>query len=308
MQIIIVIEKVEGFAMMSLRNYIFVRNCIKSDTKRDEGLTTPDDIERIDNIVYGTDSKWQIMDIYKPKNMLNGMLPVIVSSHGGGWVYGNKEVYQFYCMNLAQRGFVVVNYTYRLAPKFKYPAAMEDTNLVFNWIMDNGEKYGMDLNNIFGVGDSAGAQIIGLYSAMITNKAYGDTYSFSYPEGLTIRALGMNCGKYDTLNDEASGFFKDLLPKKGTLEEKKMISVVEHITKDFPPCYILTANQDFLKDEPKSLIKALNDNGIEHEFKLYGSDDNPLYHVFHCNIKSEDAKQANDDECQFFRKHLKGGN
>lgn len=291
--------------MMSLGNYIFIRNCTKSDTKRDKGLTTPEDIERIDNILYGTDEKWQIMDVYKPKNMLNGKLPVIVSAHGGGWIYGNKEVYQFYCMSLAQRGFVVVNYTYRLAPKHKYPAAMEDTNLVFNWIMDNGEKYGMDLNNIFAVGDSAGAQIIGLYAAMITNDAYGKTYPFVYPKNLKIRALGMNCGKYNAINDAASGFFKDLMPHKGTEEEKRMISVVEHIGEAFPPCYILTANEDFLKEEPNDLIKVLKERGIEYDYKMYGSEDKPLYHVFHCDIKTEDAKQANDDEIQFFRKHLK---
>lgn len=290
--------------MISLNNYIFVRNCTKSDKKRDKGLTTPDDIERIDNIQYGRDAKWQIMDVYKPKNMLNGKLPVIVSAHGGGWVYGNKEVYQFYCMSLAQRGFVVVNYTYRLAPKFKYPAAMEDTNLVFNWIMDNGNKYGMDLNNIFGVGDSAGAQIIGLYAAMITNKEYGKTYPFEYPKNMKLRALGMNCGKYDAMQEEASGFFKDLMPHKGTEDERKMISVVEHIGEGFPPCYILTANQDFLKDEPRELIKILKDKSIDYEYKMYGSDEKPLYHVFHCNIRSEDARKANDDECRFFNKYL----
>ena len=48
--------------------------------------------------------------------------PVIVSFHGGGWVYGDKNVYQFYCMELAKRGFAVVNYSYNqrgllLAPR-----------------------------------------------------------------------------------------------------------------------------------------------------------------------------------------------
>ena len=37
------------------------------------------------------------------------------------------------------------------------------------------------------------------------------------------------------------------------------------------------------------------------EFKEYGDDTTTLYHVFHCNIKSPDAKVANDDECDFFK-------
>lgn len=68
------------------------------DAKRDEGLTTPDDIKRFDNIRYGLHER-KILDVYRPKGQ-EGRLPVIVSVHGGGWVYGNKEIMQFYCMSL----------------------------------------------------------------------------------------------------------------------------------------------------------------------------------------------------------------
>ena len=103
----------------------FVRRTFgESDTKRDAGLTTPHDVERFDDIVYGDDPKWQILDVYRPREASGKRLPVIVSIHGGGWVYGNKEVYQFYCMSLAQHGFAVVNHTYRLAPEFKFPASI----------------------------------------------------------------------------------------------------------------------------------------------------------------------------------------
>lgn len=294
----------KGYGMISLGSWLFIKNCTKADTKRDEGLTTPADIERFDDIQYGENAKWQIMDVYRPKSIGDMKLPVIVSSHGGGWVYGNKEVYQFYCMNLAQRGFVVVNYTYRLAPKFKYPAAIEDTNSVYTWIMKNGNDYGMDTNNIFAVGDSAGAQIVGLYSSILTNKEYAKKYAFTIPENLKLNAVGLNCGKYKCDGDKAEGFFKDLLPNRGSLEELKMISVVEHITAEFPPSFIFTANKDFLINEPASLIEKLEQNNVEYESKLYGTEDNPLYHVFHCNVRSEDAKTANDDEVEFFKKHI----
>ena len=119
------------------------------DKKRDEGQTTPSDIKRFDNITYGDDPKWlqwQLLDVYRPKDV-EGKLPVIVSVHGGGWVYGNKDVYQFYCMRLAQRGFAVVNFSYRLAPEKIFPAAIEDTEKVFNWICNNADQYG--LNRVF---------------------------------------------------------------------------------------------------------------------------------------------------------------
>lgn len=89
----------------------------------------------------------QVLDVYRPKDT-EGNLPVIVSVHGGGWVYGDKELYQYYCMSIAQRGFAVVNFTYRLAPEYQFPAPMEDTNSVFAWILDNKDKYGMDVANL----------------------------------------------------------------------------------------------------------------------------------------------------------------
>ena len=90
----------------------------EGDDRRDAGLTTPEGIRRFDDIVYGEDAERQILDVYRPKDKA-GVLPVIVSVHGGGWVYGDKERYQYYCMDLACRGFAVVNFTYRLAPEYK---------------------------------------------------------------------------------------------------------------------------------------------------------------------------------------------
>lgn len=128
----------------------------KGDAERDRGLHTPEDIVRFDNIAYGADPKWQVLDVYRPADARNRLLPVIVSVHGGGWVYGDKEGYQFYCMSLAKRGFAVVNFSYRLAPEIKFPASLEDTNLVFTWVLEQAEQYGFDTRYVFAVGDSAG--------------------------------------------------------------------------------------------------------------------------------------------------------
>ena len=69
-------------------------------------------------------------------------------------------------MTLAQRGFAVVNFTYRLAPEVKFPAPLEDTNNVISWMYENQEEYGLDMEHVFMVGDSAGGHLCGLYSAI----------------------------------------------------------------------------------------------------------------------------------------------
>lgn len=61
-----------------------------SDDKRDEGLTTPKDIIRFDNISYGSYGDANLLDIYHQKKVTKPQ-KTIVSIHGGGWVYGSKE-------------------------------------------------------------------------------------------------------------------------------------------------------------------------------------------------------------------------
>ncbi len=281
----------------------------EGDDKRDAGLTTPDDILRFDDIVYGADPKWQSLDVYRPKGTEGQKLPVIVSYHGGGWVYGDKERYQYYCMSLAQKGFAVVNFTYRLAPEFKFPAPMEDCNLVFTWVMNHAEEYGLDTNNIFAVGDSAGAHGLSLYAAAITNPAYAKSYDFTIPTGLHLNAIALNCGMAEVKLSKnpaemTSALMADYLPGKGTPEEIHTVSIKYHVTPDYPPTFIMTATDDFLKMEAPQIAQVLAENNVPFILHLYGTDTQKLPHVFHCNMRSEDARKCNDEECAFFRAHL----
>lgn len=174
-----------------------VRKMFKEgDDIRDAGLTTPEDVARIDNIRYAEDDPCQLLDIYRPSDAAGQRIPVIVSVHGGGWVYGDKERYQYYCMSLAQHGFAVVNFTYRLAPEHKFPASMHDTNLVFAWVLKHCNEFGFDTEHVFGVGDSAGAHMLSMYCAACTDPAYAARIGISTPEGFMPAGVALNCGAY----------------------------------------------------------------------------------------------------------------
>ena len=279
----------------------------KGDDIRDAGLTTPEDIVRYDDIAYGPDPAQQSLDVYRPKASEGKKLPVIVSVHGGGWVYGDKERYQFYCMNLAQRGFAVVNFTYRLAPENKYPSSLEDTNSVFTWVLANGEKYGFDTEHIFAVGDSAGAHNLGLYSGICTNPQYAAEYAFQPPKGFRPTAIALNCGAYEidtSKKDLTTALMSDFLPEKGSPRELDLINVVNHITGDYPPTFFMTCTEDFLKDQAPLLAAKLLAEDVPCVFRYYGDKNKRLPHVFHLGIKSEDATLCNDEECAFFREFL----
>lgn len=311
----------------------FRKDCVINDAKRDAGLKTPEDVERFDDIQYGPDEKWNVLDVYLPRERAKGEerpegrgeaggcpsgekengLPVIVSVHGGGWVYGDKELYQFYCMSLAQRGFAVVNFTYRLAPEHKYPAQMEDVNRVMEWIFQNGAQYGLDLEKIFLVGDSAGAHLAGLYACICTNPACASGYSFTVPAGFVPKALALNCGVYvpvptgdvpALVHEQVNDLPKELMPGGCTKEEAELIDVIKYITSAFPPAFIMTATEDFCRPQAAYLEKVLKKIGVPYVFKIYGEEGQPLQHVFHVDMRNEAGRICNDEECAFFREFL----
>ena len=293
---------------MSLMSKTVREMFASGDDKRDAGLTTPEDVERFDDIGYGADPVWQKLDVYRPKAASGETLPVILSIHGGGWVYGDKERYQFYCMSLAQRGFAVVNYTYRLAPEFKFPAQMEDTNLAAAWIMKNADRYGLDAGRIYAVGDSAGGHMLALYAAICTNPDYAKEYDFRVPEGFLLRAVGLNCGVYQLDVKQTQDFLthrlmRDVLPEKMSDEALHRISPVYFVTETFPPTLLMTASGDFLKAQVPIMEEQLKAKGVPYESLMYGDDQEELGHVFHLDVKSDRAAQCNDAECEFFRRY-----
>lgn len=108
--------------------------CKKSDDERDKDL--PHDIpevERIDDLSYGSD-KWHTLDVYLPKKT-DEPFPVIINIHGGGWVYGTKETYQYYGMNLAKH--VLPSLTLTTALPQKTP------NFLMNWTISTATCTGL---------------------------------------------------------------------------------------------------------------------------------------------------------------------
>lgn len=291
---------------MSLASWMLRAVFALGDRKRDAGCTTPADVRRWDDLVYGPDPRWNRLDVYRPRDA-EGPLPVIVSVHGGGWVYGDKEGYQYYCMSLAQQGFGVVNFSYRLAPRHRFPAQLEDTARAFGWVRDHARQYGLDVRNLFGVGDSAGAHLLAMYCCLGTNPAYGAQLPVQVPADGVPRAVALNCGVYwlhkDRGRNLTSMLLGDYLPGRGTAAELELLDLPRYLTGGFPPAFVMTAEGDFLAGQAGPLVRQLRALGVEAEYHCYGDKDHPLHHVFHCDSRSAEARRCNREECTFFRKH-----
>lgn len=85
--------------------------------------------------------------------------PAVVVVHGGAWVSGDKWAIGVYARRLADAGFVAVSINYRLAPKHKFPAQVDDVRSALVWLVESADKYGVDPQRIGMLGYSAGAHL-----------------------------------------------------------------------------------------------------------------------------------------------------
>jgi len=290
---------------MSLESLLFNMSAKRSDKKRDTAIPLPEGITECRNISYGPHGEWNLLDVYYP-NGTSEPLPTIVSIHGGGYVYGNKEIYRRYGMDMAKRGFAFVNFNYRLAPKWKFPTPLADTNAVLRWVQANAKRYHLDPQRIILVGDSAGAQLASQYAAIYTNPEYASLFELNLPK-ITIRALGLNCGRYDMVGWMAAkrkGLALDYLGKEIPADDPRL-DVLGAVTDKYPPAYITTAHNDFLKADAEPMFHFLNSKGVSCGWKCYGSPEQKnVAHVFHVNILLPEAIACNDDAAAFFFKHI----
>ena len=290
---------------MSLQGLMFRINASKSDRERDAVIPLPAGITECRNISYGSHGRDNLLDVYYPDGT-TAPLPTIVGIHGGGYVYGSKEIYRRYGMDMAKRGFAFVNFNYRLAPKWKFPTPLADTNAVMHWVVQNAQRYHLDPDRIFLVGDSAGAQLASQYAAIAANPDYAALFPLKLPK-IHIRALGLNCGMYDMSSRAAEprkGLHLDYLGRDLPADDPRF-RVLENITKSYPPAYITTSCHDFLRENAEPMYRFLTEKGIDAAWKCYGTEgDETVGHVFHVNIALEDAKLCNDDTAAFFKRFL----
>ena len=274
------------------------------DDQRDNDLPRVfDGVERTNDLQYGDDPQWNLLDVYRPQKR-NGKLPVIILIHGGNWCYGSKETYQYYGMLLAQRGFAVVNASYRLAPDVVFPGELDDVDRFIHWMVAHANEFDFDLENAVLSGDSAGGQMALQYLTTWANPAYRKLFGYSRPP-ITFRAGILNCAPYFMLTQRLWPATQAYFPEKVLTEKKTMMATEESFTDALPPLYIATANQDFLRDDSMKFAGFLMAHHHPHVAKVYGDDQHPQQHDFMISQKDKLADQVLDDEIQFIQKNLR---
>lgn len=92
---------------------------------------------------------------------------VILYFHGGAYVYGSTTTHKAMVARIVNASDVkALLPEYRLAPEHKYPAAIEDAEFVYQWLLQQG----YDSGNIILAGDSAGGGLCIALALLLREK------------------------------------------------------------------------------------------------------------------------------------------
>lgn len=122
-------------------------------------LVVPDTVRFERGIEFSNpDGQHLQVNLARPKSG-EGPFPAVVCIHGGGFRAGTREGYDALCVKLAERGYVAVTVTYRLAPAYQFPAAVHDCKAAVRWLKARAETYQVDPRRIGAMGGSAGGHL-----------------------------------------------------------------------------------------------------------------------------------------------------
>ena len=148
--------------------------------------------------------------------------PILVFVHGGAWVSGRAEDYKDLINSFAKNGVCAAAIDYRLAPKFQFPAPIEDLDTALNALIKDNAKSNCDINRIFLMGHSAGAHSIAMWNLKFKLKNVRGFIGLSgiYDIPLLIKTWPQYEDQFITLEFGASSKWQDESPAYAMFENK----------------------------------------------------------------------------------------
>jgi acetyl esterase/lipase len=270
-----------------------------------------DDVRTILDEKYRSGDPDALLDVYIPAvaQASGKALPVVIWTHGGGWIAGDKSEMRGYLMQLAHAGYVVIALNYSLSPEHGFPTPLHQINVALAYITTHAGRYHADMGRVFMAGDSAGAQLTAQTAAMTTNPGHAAQVGITpalRPEQL--RGLLLHCGLYDMVTYverslQAGGFIgygTRILPWAYTRQRDphpdllRTLSPILHATPRFPPAFISGGNGDPLTaHQSRPMAARLRELGVDVSELFFADDHVPaLPHEYQFNLNEPAARKA----------------
>ncbi len=246
--------------------------------------------------------------LYTPTERLGAApAPTMLFIHGGGWMYGDLESHDPACRFLAeQSGVQVLAIDYRLSPEHKFPAAVQDCQAAYRWLVEHADEVNADPARLAVGGDSAGGALSA--STAIWAAEQGLPMAFQlliYPgtdwaeKTESRRMFGEGFILTTRFMDNAEEAYFAPEADKAVPEASALRRV------DFPEkiaaAYVVTGGFDPLRDEGEAYARLLEERGVQVESKRYPS----MIHGFlHLVGVGREAKSYNMEIAQRLRRAL----
>lgn len=254
---------------------------IRSD-KGSGRLKSPPNIKEIKDQVnitlglkYHSIFRLNTYDLYQPKEKPNKTF--IIWLHGGSFVAGTSYGMRNYGPMLAEKGFNVCAMNYALAPESTFPTQIIQVNEMIQHTIDNYE-----VENIILGGDSAGANIAAMYTAIYQNDSLKKEVDITLNNHPTINQLILFCGPYDFTEDATQEKFKEFklfmkyigwsyLGHKNwnNRKTKYLASPLLHVNDKFPPTYIVDGKKYSFMWQGKKFVERLKQYHVPVKFSFY---------------------------------------
>jgi len=256
---------------------------------------------------YPTAGGTQPIRIYTPEGAGPGPLPVIVYYHGGGWVIADLDTYEASAMALANKAqAIVASVEYRHAPEHKFPAAHEDANAAYRWVVENAHRFNGDADRVALAGESAGGNLalnvaITARDQRLRRPAH---MLLVYP----VAGTEFDTDSYQAnaeampLNRQAmQWFFNNTVAKPEDLQDPRLDLVGRANLRDLPPATVITAEIDPLLSEGRTLADKLRAAGVETTYQNF---EGVTHEFFGMAPVVADAEQAQELAARELREAL----
>lgn len=248
----------------------------------------------------------QRLDVMAPDPAPQGLLPVYVYFHGGGWTSGDKAALTKYCASQAAAGMVVVNVNYRKAPRFHLGHVLQDANAALGWVRHNIERFGGDPLRVVLGGDSAGGQVAALITAATFRPLLARHYDLAPAlPAAHLRGLVQHCSVADFSVFFDPGFvlslnfIRMLIPTGGDAKDRlplreaaHYMSPIEWLDSRCPPVFITTSERDFFYTANLNLIASLERHGVVVEKMVYGWNSPNTEHTWQQNFRFPESQEV----------------
>lgn len=287
--------------------------CDKSDKKRMATQTPPENVVKVKDIPYIDDGNpYHKFDVFYPEGKIaKEGLPVIIDIHGGGWMYATKDLNEYYCMELAKKGYCVFSISYRLVPDITVNEQIKDCAEALAFIRANMKDYPANKKTVMLTGDSAGGQLA-LYSTILNNNPDAREIFGTVDTKLNIKCLLLTS---PVTYAKSGGWFSIYTKKmwgkdyktKSTYNYMDLNEIME-LANDMPPTYFITSSGDTLAhDQTVNAYNYFVEKGYECEIEDFTDlrDGKKLPHVFSVlDPFDEYGQKAIDNALDYYQKAL----